>query len=423
MVIALASRECGAQDGVQHRLERLWGETRRAEATGDFEAALTCALEARHLAPENPAVWHSAGYFYLRLGRWQNAAECGFGAIALSPDDFIGYDTLAHAYGELGQREKVACYGRKALELRDMRFSIPVDFDPEKAALPPPPSPETRRHNIIAFSLFGDAPRYCEVALMNAEAVDRVYPGWICRFHVDRSVPKHYVERLKALGAEVVGIDAALARWAGPMWRFAAYDMPDVHRVIFRDADSLITEREARIVGEWVESGKRFHHIRDWYTHTELLHAGLWGVVGGALPAMVGLVSRFRRLNPEPNHFSDQHFLREHVWPYAKKSLYMHDSWFGFGDSQPIDAGKWMGDHIGANISHGGFAIKVQLPDGARAHWALQEKADRSDEWRTVFSYSTIVRKGEVRDHLPSPYLERIERDMRIQPLHYELPR
>ncbi|WP_176083241.1 tetratricopeptide repeat protein [Martelella sp. HB161492] len=422
MIMATGQPGRGVEESVAKRLERLWADYKQAERTGDFQSALACALAAVHLAPDKPAVWHTIGYCYLKLGQWLNAVACAERAVALASDDFMVYDILSHACGELGQSENVARYGRKALELRDLHFSRAVDFDPEQKALPPPPSPETRHHNIISFSLFGDAPRYCEVALMNADAVDSIYPGWSCRFYVDHSVPKHYVQRLQQMGSDIVHVDAALARWAGPMWRFAACDLPDVHRVIFRDVDSLITEREARVVGEWVESGKRFHHIRDWYTQTELLHAGLWGVVGGALPAMEGLVSRFRRSHPDAHHFSDQHFLREYVWPYAKKSLFMHDSWFGFGNSRPIDAEKWMGVHIGANISHGGFAIKVRLPDGARAHWALQEKADRSDEWRTVFSYSTIVRKGEVRDYLPSPYLERIERDMRIQPLHYELP-
>jgi hypothetical protein len=70
------------------------------------------------------------------------------------------------------------------------------------------------------------------------------------------------------------------------MWRFAAYDDPNVDRVIFRDADSIISTREAGAVEEWVASGQAFHAMRDYGSHTDLLLAGMWGVARGALPPM-----------------------------------------------------------------------------------------------------------------------------------------
>ena len=43
------------------------------------------------------------------------------------------------------------------------------------------------------------------------------------------------------------------------MWRFAALDDAALHRILFRDADSVISEREGQAVQAWIDSGKLFH--------------------------------------------------------------------------------------------------------------------------------------------------------------------
>jgi ATP synthase protein I len=67
------------------------------------------------------------------------------------------------------------------------------------------------------------------------------------------------------------------------MWRFLALDDPLAHRILFRDADSVISRREAGAVEQWIASGKRFHMMRDWGSHTALILAELWGVASSSL--------------------------------------------------------------------------------------------------------------------------------------------
>lgn len=122
-----------------------------------------------------------------------------------------------------------------------------------------PPLPQTAAKaegkKIIAFSLFGGSSAYCEPAVMNTEISAKIYPGWLCRFYVDGSVPQTIIQRLQDNGAEVVKVDAALQNWPGTMWRFLAMDDPEAAYVLFRDADSVISWREAAAVQQWLESG------------------------------------------------------------------------------------------------------------------------------------------------------------------------
>ena len=46
---------------------------------------------------------------------------------------------------------------------------------------------------VIAFSLWGDNPKYNVGAIKNAELAKVVYPGWVCRFYVGASVPQETI--------------------------------------------------------------------------------------------------------------------------------------------------------------------------------------------------------------------------------------
>lgn len=401
-------------------LSQLWPRYLAAYNAGQYDAALGIATQALSIQPENPAVLSNIAVCHLRLDHLDEAIDFAKRSLAVTPDNFIAFDALSHAYGEKGDYDAVRQWGLKALELRDRSFTREPEVDCTGAPLPPPPSNETRARNLIAFSLFGNRARYCETAVLNAKAQAKVYPHWTCLFYVNETVPPEIVERLKAEGAEIHVVNGPLRAWPGTMWRFAAADIPGIHRVLFRDADSLISQRERVFVNEWVASGKQFHHIRDWHTHTELLHAGLWGVTVGALPPLAPMVAHYLQKPLASAHFADQYFLREHVWPYARKSLLNHDSLFGFMGGQPHRDGRAAGDaHIGANVANGGFIqpIPVEVPDGTKIVWELQERIKAppgAPDARRVCRYASVAKDGKVIDYLPQPYLKRLGKDMRV---------
>jgi hypothetical protein len=54
---------------------------------------------------------------------------------------------------------------------------------------------------VISFSLYGDRELYTVGAVINAELVHKIYPGWVARFYVDETVPGEVVSALKDRGA------------------------------------------------------------------------------------------------------------------------------------------------------------------------------------------------------------------------------
>jgi hypothetical protein len=325
------------------------------------------------------------------------------------------HDALAHAHGALRQWDEARHHGLQALNIRARQFSgEPVIPLPDLPPMPPLPSPQTRERNIISFSLFGGDPKYCETAILNVQEQPNVYPHWVCRFYIDDSVPGDVINRLRAGGAQIVPVEGPALQWPGPMWRFLALDDPQAHRILFRDADSLISPREAHAVEQWLTSGKRFHMMRDIGSATDLILAGLWGVVTGSLPPLQELMQRFMSAPIESRHFADQYFLRQYVWPYARTSLMQHDSVFGFMDAVPFPDGARPDDLQGVGYSEGAgsFTVASDLPDGTTITWGLFriEKLDGGQfHKKMVCAYPGIVKNGAVTAHIPTRYARWIE--------------
>ena len=82
-------------------------------------------------------------------------------------------------------------------------------------------------------------------------------------------------------------------------------------------------------------AGKWFHTIHDWWSHTDLVLAGLWGGVAGVLPNVWSSVLKY-----DPPALStpniDQWFLRDQIWPLLKQSCFMHDRFYRVGIAKPV---------------------------------------------------------------------------------------
>ena len=125
---------------------------------------------------------------------------------------------------------------------------------------------------IISFSLYGNKPNFQVGAVVNVIEAKRLYPDWICRFYTtdDDKICK----QLEFLGAEVIRMD----HWpdGGMFWRFLAVDDADV--CISRDCDSVVNEREAGAVKEWLEKDYQWHGMHDHKSHRKFsMMGGMWG--------------------------------------------------------------------------------------------------------------------------------------------------
>ena len=308
--------------------------------TRDYEGALSACCRWIDAAPDEPAAVTSVLSILVRMDRFEDVVAIATDRLTDDPDNFQLHSSLANALGRLGRLDEAREHGTRCLELKDASGTDePLDLTDV-----PVPSfdPKARSRNVIAFSLHGTERHYGEGAVRNAVGAHFLYPEWTCRFYIDDSVPNDLIIELRRQNADVKRVDGLPAARFGQFWRFLVADDPEVDRYLVRDCDACVNLRERAAVEEWIASGRHFHVMRDAITHTELMLAGMWGGVRGALPRMAQSMLDFSR-DAALSRTADQQFLRERVWPTVRQSVLMHDSNFNFGGSSnfPSRAPNW----------------------------------------------------------------------------------
>lgn len=183
---------------------------------------------------------------------------------------------------------------------------------------------------IISFSLWGNNCDYIQGVFENIRLQKEIFPEWVCRFYVDKTVPKDVVEKIKNNNSEVIYKNELGSEGHGLFWRFEPILDKNVERFLSRDTDARLSYREYVCVQEWIESDKDFHLIRDHMAHKRVIHGGLWGAKSGVIPNYNELLTEFKKnfeqykqtkYRGKFDYFdSDQIFLEKYIWEYAKKS-------------------------------------------------------------------------------------------------------
>ncbi len=322
----------------------------RAGRPADSIAALREGA-LRH--PANPAIRENLAVLLLSAGDGAGAIAACQQSLQLGSDSPNVHDCLCEAHMRAGHLDLARNAGRMALEAKDRRFGhAPPLFDVPPG--PPPPFDHGQPdRNIVAYSLWGNAPRYQVPLLENARIRPHLFPEWTIRVYHDATVDPGYLQELASLGVQLQPSGSAGDGPAhrGLLWRFAAAADPSVRRFLIRDADSLLTVKERVAVDDWLRSGFHFHAMRDWYSHTDLLLAGMWGGVGGIVPSPDALLAAHTFWRMETEHI-DQDILAAVVWPAIRGNILIHDSIFhpaaGSVPFPPFGALP-AGHHIGQN--------------------------------------------------------------------------
>ena len=262
------------------------------------------------------------------------------------------------------------------------------------------------RKRVLSFSLFGDNPIYCETAILNAQSMPEIYSDWQMWVYHDNSVPHHVLARLRQHGVRL--LDAAqlgISHWPGTFWRFHAASDPHVEKVQFRDADSLISPREAQWVQLWLDSPQPFHVMRDWYSHLDLMLAGLWGAHAPLLAHMKEWIEQYLQTRSplHPTH-ADQIFLAEVIWPKIAPYCLTHDTIHTLPFATPIDSPR--PNESGA-AALGGCDAK-QITVSAPMEQAQYRVTIRDAQDTIVMNYQRQLRHGKDVFELPMRYHERI---------------
>jgi tetratricopeptide (TPR) repeat protein len=336
-----------------------------------YPAALSSLQRSHQIDPDNAQNTLNLAVLYQRVGQHEQAVESAQKALAATPDNFVAYDTLCAALQRLRKFPEARLAGSTSLKLKDVHAQRTRPA-PATWRLPVSRPGAGQRQlaglrNVISFSLWGEQPRYLRGALQNLVVAPQVYPGWTLRFHVDDSVPPAFKDLLRQLGAELVEHPGTQhSTRARLCWRFAVANDPTVGYFLVRDADSVINVREAMAVDAWLAGAAHFHVIRDWWTHTDLMLAGLWGGVAGVLPPLQPLIQGYQSgVMETPN--IDQHFLRDCVWSLIRHSVCVHDRLFTPPGAQSLPAPDPMGvpaPHIGQDEYAVHRAVQAQVLSG-----------------------------------------------------------
>ena len=199
----------------------------------------------------------------------------------------------------------------------------------------------THTTKIISFSLYGSNPRYTDGAIANAKLVSEVYPGWIMRVYHDNTVPEYIIHKLKSDGVELVDMSGSEINKMS--WRFLA--TADADYFCSRDIDSRLSKREALAVQEWIESGKKFHVMRDHPSHSNYpMSGGMWcsTTIKNIHKLLVGHTNQA--------YLEDMNFLTDVIWNMARKSLMQTDSFScdKFGGGKPFPTLRVGWEHVGS---------------------------------------------------------------------------
>ncbi len=192
---------------------------------------------------------------------------------------------------------------------------------------------------VFSFSLWvestvEESQRYLKGALVVADQVGQMFPGYECWFYIHTSVPLEIVEALRAKpNVRVYIMEGNLATSKPMMWRFSAIDDPECEVMMPRDTDTRFYLREKFAIQEWLESGKTFHLMRDCPHHWETIMGGMFGT-----RKVEWSWSDKILVWPQQGHRDyDQKFLKELIYPLMKNDMMVHDSFYNYEpDARPF---------------------------------------------------------------------------------------
>jgi hypothetical protein len=298
-------------------------------ATRDLPGGILVLRDAIAQFPGDPALHENLAVFLLTSGELDASVTTCHQALSLGSTSPNVHDCLCDALNQLGYIDEAVRAGRAALEAKDRIFAGGEKLVEVPPGPPPPFNPDHPAENVIAYSLWGNDPRYLVPLSESVRILPHLFPAWSMRVYYDATVDHHYITDLGRRGVQLRQMILPVGQPGHRrlLWRFEAISDPSVRRFLIRDADSLLNVKERVAVDAWSQSDFYFHAMRDWYTHTDLIMAGMWGGVGNILPSPADLFRAHTGWRIENDHI-DQDILSDTVWPAIRHSILIHDGIF-----------------------------------------------------------------------------------------------
>jgi tetratricopeptide (TPR) repeat protein len=288
----------------------------------DWLPALALAEELVRLQPDVARLQKAMIATLSNLKRYDETIAKAFEYIVRNGEDLTMLDALKVAYFYTGKTDEAIRYGQRALELRDEEACR----NPPDVVVTEPDGPPVGE-NVIAFSLWGNAPFYIYGAMINLVLSRTVYPGWTCRYYVAADVPRLAVAFLRDNGADVRAIEEEYPG-VGLFQRFLVMNDRTVGRFLVRDCDARLSQAEAELVQQWIDSDRPFHVMRDHVMHNELMIGCLWAGRTDCGIDIVDLMRRYFTGGPNAKYGQDQRMLGRMLWPLIRSRCLVHDKYY-----------------------------------------------------------------------------------------------
>lgn len=194
---------------------------------------------------------------------------------------------------------------------------------------------------------------YLRGLYFNCRFANLVFPDWRVHLDVDRATYERFQNLFDWLKSNnnlhLVVWDRTPVLCEGMLRRLSAAFIPDVSHILCRDADSLLTYKEAAAIQEWLESGYGFHAMTDNPAHSGLM-GGMVGISTSKLKALTGFhawedmiydaagfdltqLEAIKRITPLQaaidvsnlaHRGSDQNYLNSKILPLIASDLLVH---------------------------------------------------------------------------------------------------
>lgn len=200
------------------------------------------------------------------------------------------------------------------------------------------------KHNVIAFSLWGNNPKYTDGVVENLKLSSKIYPDWKVILYVNNTVSIDFLKKIhKNYEIDIRCVQDNRGPLYGAYWRFLVNDDPNIDKYLIRDLDSRINWREQAAVNEWLSTDNKYHIMRDHPHHRFEIQAGMWGGTAN----LFKMSSLMNQWNDYSSYCCDQYFLRQLVYPLIKNNCSVHDPFIEnkpFPKHLPFEDG---GTHVG----------------------------------------------------------------------------
>jgi tetratricopeptide (TPR) repeat protein len=288
----------------------------------EWAPALVLLNELIRARPDDPRLQRSLIATLSNMKRFAEAITQATSYIARHGEDLTVLDALKVANFYSGKVDEAIRYGQRGITLRDQEaLQNPLPFALTKPAGLP------RGSNIISYSLWGPAPFYAYGAMINLVQSRTIYPGWTCRFYIDSAVPPACAAFLRDHGADLRNIEDEYPG-VGLFQRFLIMNDSTVGRFLVRDCDARLSEAEADLVEQWIDSGEPFHVVRDHVLHNELMIGCLWAGRTDCSIDIAALMRRYFTFGPTAKYGHDQRMLGLMLWPLIRNHCLVHDKYY-----------------------------------------------------------------------------------------------